>query len=52
MYATGWFIKKGKNEMVDDRRRRWMELLGPKQVINYYTGVDAKVPHPPPLHNP
>jgi hypothetical protein len=27
--------------MVDDRRKRFMELIGPVQVIKYYTGVDA-----------
>mmetsp|Transcript_10705 Transcript_10705/g.27539 ORF Transcript_10705/g.27539 Transcript_10705/m.27539 type:complete len:654 (-) Transcript_10705:252-2213(-) len=41
VYVEGWFVKKGKSEQVDDRRRRFMQLVGPKALIRYYIGVDA-----------
>jgi hypothetical protein len=42
VYASGWFIKKGKSDARDDRRKRFCQLVGPKASIKYYTAVDEQ----------
>lgn len=40
VYAKAWFIKKGKSDARDDRRKRFCQLVGPRAVIKYYVAVD------------